>query len=1052
MTTNELLSCFENPPAYYRGKPFWSWNGRLNRSELLRQVHVFQRMGMGGFFMHSRTGLATEYLGDEWFELINACADEAEQLGMEAWLYDEDRWPSGTAGGLVTAEPRFRMQYLRMEINPAQGLSWTEDVLAAFTCRLNGLACSQVARLPRGQTVPRKSDETLLVFRVVTQRCSSTYNGYTYVNTMNAEATQRFIELTHEQYAQRCGARLGLSIPGIFTDEPHRGALMDPFSEEGEVAAVQVPWTEDLPDRFKEAFGYDLLDRLPELYLQPDGRPVSQVKWHFVELLMRLFLERFAAPYERWCREHGLLVTGHVLHEDSLAAQTAMCGSVMRYYEFMDVPGIDILSEGNQCYWVAKQLQSAATQLGRRLLLSELYGCTGWQMPFKGHKAVGDWQALFGINLRCHHLSWYTMEGEAKRDYPASIFHQSAWWRLYRYVEDYFSRLGVFLDQGVRQCRLLVIHPVESVWCQVHPGWARHLAAQTEPIRALERRFAELFHWLQGAQVDFDYGDEAMLASMGEVTDEGRFRVGQACYDAVLVGGLLTVRSTTLALLNKAVRAGVPVIFAGAPPEYVDAERGSAAKSLAERCLHVPWEKSAVAEVCARAAGGVVSVSTGAGEGHADSVFCQVRRDEAGHTYLMVLNTDRERAVPRASIRVRAQGPVQRWDCWTGKRYAVPFQEEDGWIVLETTLEPAGERTYVFGFDSDGLPVEHGPEREVQSVPIPGPFRYRLSEPNVCVLDMCEYRLADGPWEDRIEVLKADRAVRGALGLEPRGGYMVQPWLRAREPQRVLSQVTVRFRFNVEAVPQGPCWLAVERPDVFRVSLNGTHLPPESSAGHWVDICFVKLPVPDGCLVLGENVVEMTCGYREDIGLEAVYLLGDFGVRVEGSKATLTKLPEVLHVGDLAGQGFPFYGGAITYELDIAGAGSSLRGDLAYYLATPGLSAACALVVPSGHPIPDTSSLHLNQTDELPPSEHVIAWDPWEARLPERALPEGVVELHVYLTRRNTFGPLHQVPREAPSYGPWNWITEGDHFSEAYMLWPAGLLSPPEIRTVKQGA
>jgi arylsulfatase A-like enzyme len=55
---------------------------------LIRQIYVMQEMGFGGFFMHSRTGLATEYLGPEWFDLINACADEAEKLGMEAWLYD----------------------------------------------------------------------------------------------------------------------------------------------------------------------------------------------------------------------------------------------------------------------------------------------------------------------------------------------------------------------------------------------------------------------------------------------------------------------------------------------------------------------------------------------------------------------------------------------------------------------------------------------------------------------------------------------------------------------------------------------------------------------------------------------------------------------------------------------------------------------------------------------------------------------------------------------------------------------------------------------------
>ena len=77
--------------------------------ELLRQIGVCRDMGFGGFFMHSRTGLRTEYLGDEWFDLINLCADEGERLGLEAWLYDEDRWPSGSAGGMATDDPQYRI-------------------------------------------------------------------------------------------------------------------------------------------------------------------------------------------------------------------------------------------------------------------------------------------------------------------------------------------------------------------------------------------------------------------------------------------------------------------------------------------------------------------------------------------------------------------------------------------------------------------------------------------------------------------------------------------------------------------------------------------------------------------------------------------------------------------------------------------------------------------------------------------------------------------------------------------------------------------------------
>ncbi|MEI8207433.1 MAG: glycoside hydrolase, partial [Kiritimatiellales bacterium] len=127
---------FKNPGMEWRGKPFWSWNGRLQKEELIRQIHVMKEMGMGGFFMHSRTGLETEYLGDEWFDLINACADEAEKLGLEAWLYDEDRWPSGLAGGIVSQHPEFRQKAILLD------LSYTADpadqVVGQWVARLDG--------------------------------------------------------------------------------------------------------------------------------------------------------------------------------------------------------------------------------------------------------------------------------------------------------------------------------------------------------------------------------------------------------------------------------------------------------------------------------------------------------------------------------------------------------------------------------------------------------------------------------------------------------------------------------------------------------------------------------------------------------------------------------------------------------------------------------------------------------------------------------------------------------------------------------------------------
>lgn len=74
---------FANPPVQYRGKPFWAWNGKLDEQELRRQVRILRKMGLAGGFMHSRVGLDTEYLSDEWFRMVNACIDEAKKTGGE---------------------------------------------------------------------------------------------------------------------------------------------------------------------------------------------------------------------------------------------------------------------------------------------------------------------------------------------------------------------------------------------------------------------------------------------------------------------------------------------------------------------------------------------------------------------------------------------------------------------------------------------------------------------------------------------------------------------------------------------------------------------------------------------------------------------------------------------------------------------------------------------------------------------------------------------------------------------------------------------------------
>ncbi|MFD0670921.1 hypothetical protein [Cohnella sp. GCM10027633] len=1043
---NGAFSLFESPTEAYRGKPFWSWNGELNQEEMLRQIRVFKEMGFGGFFMHSRTGLATEYLGDEWMDLTEACAEEAEKLGLEAWLYDEDRWPSGTAGGTVTADPAYRRRFIRLSVYPPGEYAGAEGAIAVFACRLEGLAVFDCLRLEDRDTETGSVDPSqwVLAFTIEEMAGEPFYNGNCYVDTMNADATARFLESTHEKYGDRIGRRFGQVVRGIFTDEPHRGAVMDGFGLRNRDAEWLTPWTDALFEAFDRRFGYGLEDRLPELFLHPEGRAVSQVKWHYMELLQQLFLDNFAVPVREWCGRNRMILTGHVLHEDSLSAQAAMCGSVMRYYEHMDYPGVDVLTEGNRCYWIVKQLSSAARQTGRRWLLSELYGCTGWQMNFKSHKAVGDWQALFGINLRCHHLSWYTMEGEAKRDYPASLSDQSAWWREYAYVETYFARLGVILSQGKPICDVLVLNPIESVWCQVYPGWSRQLEAQSPAVRQLERQYEDLFHWLAGARIDFDYGDEEMMARLGgiDADEDGRpvFELGQARYRTVVVGGMETMRSATLALLRRFREAGGNVLFVGSAPGYVDAVLSDEASALAADSTSVPFSRDETIAALRRLGSAGILVTDSATGQEIDDMCAQIR-EEGDVLYLVLLNMDGNRGKSGVRIRVPATGVAEEWHCATGTRTVVGAELEEDGMVIVADFPPGGERAFVI--DRSKAPV---------SVPVAvrdvadfvragtweGSFAYRLEEPNVCVLDYASLQRGEEPAREADDILRVDRAIRSEIGVPFRGGDMVQPWFAAKNGAREASEgypVKLAFDFQAEHIPEGDVCLAIERPERFLVTVNGCPVTNRSTEGRWVDRCFVRLAIPSEALRLGDNRVVLETRFEEASQLEAIYVLGSFGVDLQGNRKTLTRLPEKLDVGDVAKQGLPFYGGRITYSLPRPvsdASGSEGIRDWPLVVSFPSYEAAC-LVVRDGR------------------EERVVAWEPCEARMDWSGSPEakGDLEVDVVLTRRNTFGPLHMLPAVAPFYAPWSWLTEGDAYTDGYVLWPAGLLAAPEWRIVR---
>ena len=409
-----------------------SWNAR--RWDL-------KDRGFGGHFMHNRPGLVTPYLSDEWMDRVQHVVRVSVREGLHAYLYDEDKWPSGYAGGAV---PKAGVQYRNtmLQLRSVRPSESHIDVLAVFDGEGDGLQRVE-------QDAP---GDVKYVCQFTEPLGNPWFNDTAYVDLMNPEAVQKFFDVTLEPYAELVGEHFGGTIPGVFTDEP---SYIFWHGIPGQHPTV--PWTRRMPEEYRKRWGEEILDDVMSLFEETgDWR---KVRYQFWRTATELFIEAFSEPYGKWCDDHELKLTGHYMQEDTLHGQVQWIGAAMPHYEYMGWPGMDHLDRNIDNVMTAKQVSSVCHQLGKRRALSELYGCSGQHFSFKERKWIADWHMIHGINLMTPHLTLYTMRGARKRDYPPNIGYQQPWWCFNNIIADYKARTCYALTRGRRVTSVLVVHP-----------------------------------------------------------------------------------------------------------------------------------------------------------------------------------------------------------------------------------------------------------------------------------------------------------------------------------------------------------------------------------------------------------------------------------------------------------------------------------------------------------------------------------------------------------------------------------------------------------------
>ncbi len=226
------------------------------------------------------------------------------------------------------------------------------------------------------------------------------------IDLLNPEAVRGYLEQAYTgTWLERFGAHFGKTVRAIWVDEPH---FRPPL----------LPWSDALPDRFRDRWGTDLIAQVPQLFGPGRGAEVRHQYWRVVvEMLEEAYIE----SVREWCERHGVRFGGHLMGEDTLNSQVAWTGAAMPLYAHMHVPGIDHLTKsltwpsGRKFILPPVQCASAAHQLNKPLVLSEMYAVSTQGLTYADRRQIAAWLMALGVNYRCYHGSFYSMRGRRKR-------------------------------------------------------------------------------------------------------------------------------------------------------------------------------------------------------------------------------------------------------------------------------------------------------------------------------------------------------------------------------------------------------------------------------------------------------------------------------------------------------------------------------------------------------------------------------------------------------------------------------------------------------------
>ncbi|MBN1805770.1 MAG: hypothetical protein JW837_11000 [Sedimentisphaerales bacterium] len=521
----DWIEAWRNPTAEMR--PLQIVHGVPGGQANSAGMTALKDLGLGGIVCNVdfREYMVSQAKWETLVQVIEAC----RETGLIAWIYDEDGYPSGAAGGLV------------LKHNPDyEAIALTYDST-------------------------RPEPFALRAAYEHTHASNNYYAARRYPNLLDEQAVRCFINVTHEAYRRRLKDYFGTTIKAFFTDEPSLMAVnigplpdnvranvrvVDPLDTDIK-PLPSVPWVRDLPARYRERYGEDIMKDRRRLFegTNEDDRRVRRQFWG---LISELVSKRYFGQIRQWAEAHGIASSGHTLWEETPLHHVPLEGDALKVLGQMDIPGLDMLSSDPQAViyggWLTATLPaSAALFNGRRQVMTEVSDFSQTmagkgQAPLTDMMATAGWQAALGVT----EFTLYYNYRQRKNG-------------IYRQYCDFTGRLNAFLREAQPIPRVLLYYPIYDLWGEYLPVAGKlTLDSQSKRMQQIVNSFMKLGQRMVTEQISFAVVNHELLAG-AEVIDKN-IRIAGKRFEALVLPVAVELPAPTAGVVEQFKAAGGKIL------------------------------------------------------------------------------------------------------------------------------------------------------------------------------------------------------------------------------------------------------------------------------------------------------------------------------------------------------------------------------------------------------------------------------------------------------------------------------------------------------------